>query len=70
MIVSYQGRQMEAVDIDFLTRKEDFNEYQLTDGGVIKLKTVVTRIVRIEGEITPDGQPVYQIQSTNVVRLM
>jgi hypothetical protein len=67
MKVPYQGRQVEAESVDFMTRKEDFNEYQLADGKIIKIKMVVTRIVRLVGEVTPDGIPVYLIQSQNVV---
>jgi hypothetical protein len=53
--------------VDFLTRKEDFNEYQLTDGKILRIKMVVTRIIRLEEEKAPDGNPVYLIQSQNVV---
>jgi hypothetical protein len=30
-------------------------------------RAVLTRIVRLEGETAPDGNPVYLIQSQNVV---
>ncbi len=67
MKVPYQGRQAEGKPVDFLTRKEDFNEYQLEDGRVLRIKMVVTRIIKLEGETAPDGSPVYLIQSQNVV---
>ena len=67
MKVQYQGRQVEGEPVDFLTRKEDFNEYQLTDGKILKIKMVVTRIIRLEEEKAPDGNPIYFIQSQNVV---
>ena len=67
MKVPYQGRQVEGESVDFLTRKEDFNEYQLTDGKILKIKMVVTRIIRLEEEKAPDGNPIYLIQSQNVV---
>ena len=67
MKVQYQGRQVEGKSVEFLTRKEDFNEYQLTDGKVLKIKMVVTRIIRLEEEKAPDGNPIYLIQSQNVV---
>ena len=35
MKVPYQGRQVEGKPVDFLTRKEDFNEYQLADGKIL-----------------------------------
>jgi hypothetical protein len=67
MKVQYQGRQVEGEPVDFLTRKEDFNEYQLTDGKILRIKMVVTRIVKLTEEKTPDGNPIYLIQSQNVV---
>jgi len=67
MKVPYQGRQVEGKAVEFLTRKEDFNEYQLTDGTILKIKMVVTRIIRLEEEKAPDGKPIYLIQSQNVV---
>ncbi len=70
MKVKYQGRQVEGESIDFLTRKEEFNEYQLTDGKVLRIKMVVTRIIRLEEEKAPDGNPIYLIQSQNVVAPM
>jgi len=67
MKVPYQGRQVEGKSVEFLTRNEDFNEYQLTDGTILKIKMVVTRIIRLEEEKAPDGKPIYLIQSQNVV---
>lgn len=67
MKVPYQGRQVEGRSVDFLTRKEDFNEYQLADGKILRIKMVVTRIIKLEGETAPDGNPIYVLQSQNVV---
>ena len=70
MKVQYQGRQVEGEPVDFLTRKEDFNEYQLTDGKILKIKMVVTRIIRLEEEKAPDGNPIYLIQSQKCIRCL
>jgi len=55
--------------MDFFTRKEDWNEYQLSDGTVIRMKTVITDVFLIPGEIDPEGNPVYNVRSTNVLRV-
>jgi hypothetical protein len=65
--VQYQGREVEGEAVDFLARKEDFNEYQLTDGKILRIKMVVTRIIRLKEEKAPDGNPIYLLQSQNVV---
>ena len=67
MKIQYQGRQVDGESIDFLTRKEDFGEYQLADGKILRIKMVVTRIIRLEEEKATDGNPIYLIQSQNVV---
>jgi hypothetical protein len=67
MKVPFQNRQVEATPIDFLTRKEDFNEYQLSNGKIIKIKLVVAQISVLADEKDPEGNPVYYIRSTNVV---
>lgn len=69
MKVPYQGRQVDAEEVEFLTCKEDWNEYQLVDGAIIRIKTVVTDVVKIPGEVDSEGNSVYQVRSTNIVRV-
>ncbi len=64
--ISFQGQEVDATEVEFHTRKEDWNEYQLTDGTVIKMKLVVSEILRIEGFFDNEGNPVYHIKSTNL----
>ena len=64
--VPYLGRQVEADEVDFQTRKEEWNEYQLMDGSIIKMKSVVAGIVKVKGEFDVEGNPVYVIRSQNV----
>jgi len=64
--VNFQGREVDATEIEFQTRKEDWNEYQLMDGSVVKMKLVVSAIFRIEGLYDNERNPVYQIKSGNV----
>ena len=64
--INFQGREVDATEVEFKTRGEDWNEYQLMDGTVIKMKLVVSEIFRIEGMHDAEGNPVYYIKSTNV----
>ena len=65
--INFQGREVDATEVEFQTRKEDWNEYQLMDGSVIKMKAVVGEIVRIEGKYDNEGNPVYVVRSNNVL---
>jgi len=61
------GREVDATVLTFRTNSENFNEYLLDDNTVIKLKVVVTEVMRLEGEYDSMGNPSYFVQSTNVV---
>jgi hypothetical protein len=50
----------------FQTGGEHFNEYLVEDGTVIKLKLVVTEILRLDDEYDAEGNPVYLVASANV----
>jgi hypothetical protein len=52
--------------VDFETLREEYNSYKLSDGSTIRMKTVVTNIIRTE-ELTPSGEPIYIVNSQNVV---
>ncbi len=63
------GREIGAMDVDFETLKEDWNEYRLEDGTVLKFKTVVSSIIRTEDYDPMTGDPVYHVRSTNILRV-
>ena len=67
MKILYKDKVVEGKVMDFSTRKEDFNEYMLTNGTILKIKAVVTCIVEIPGERDPDGNPIYVLKSQNIV---
>ena len=64
--INFQGQEVDATEVEFQTRKEDWSEYQLMDGSVVKMKLVVSDIFRLEGMYDQEGNPVYHIKSTNV----
>lgn len=59
-------KTVEGTLVDFETVREEYNSYKLSDGSTIRMKTVVTNIIRTE-EFTPTGEPVYIINSQNVL---
>ena len=64
--INFQGQEVDATEVEFQTRREDWNEYQLMDGSEIKMKLVVSGVFRIGGLYDDEGNPVYQIKSTNI----
>lgn len=65
--VPFQGRQVEADDVSFTPVKEDWSLYQLHDGSEIRMRLVVTEILKVPDEYDREGNPVYIAKSNNVM---
>jgi len=63
------GREVEAKQVDFEVVREDWNEYKLEDGTVLKFKAIVTDIIRTEEYDPTTGNPIYHVRSTNILRV-
>ncbi len=63
--VPLMGKIVDGVDVNFKVKKEEWNEYELEDGTILKFKSVVTKIVRTE-EYNEQDEPIYSINSQNV----
>lgn len=62
----FNGVEVDAEEQDFEPLQERWNEYRTEDGSLVKLKAVVGKIVRL-ALYTADGEPVYHVNSNNVV---
>ena len=69
MKIKYQGRDIDTTEIEVLTSDEQWSTFQLSDGKVLMYKEVLVSILRLEGELNPDGSQVYQLQTHKVVRI-
>ena len=65
----YGDQSVDAIEIPFQTGGEFWSEYELKDGSAIKLKTVTTETLRIEGQKDPEGNPIYIVKSRNIVTI-
>lgn len=61
------GREVEATVLPFRSGGEHWNEYLVDDNSVIKIKLVATEVLRLDGEYDPMGNPIYLVQSTNIM---
>lgn len=64
--INYQGKSIDAVEMDFKSN-EQWNIYELSDGTILRLKPVATTIVRLLDQYDAAGNPLYLIQSSNVM---
>lgn len=61
------GKEREATPIDVEDLEEKWSVYELSDGSKLRIKPVVVKVARVEGEYKPDGSPIYTIEAQNVV---
>ncbi|HUG14256.1 MAG TPA: hypothetical protein VMM78_04485 [Thermomicrobiales bacterium] len=70
--INVGGQDVDAVEVSFSIVREDWNEYELADGGHVRLKTTTQRILRVLDDAgkparTPDGEPFIVVQTSNQV---
>jgi hypothetical protein len=66
-IYKYDGRDVTGESVAFETKGEQWSEYVLTDGSLMKLKTVLMDVVRLDDEYTAQGDPVYMFTAQQVL---
>ena len=64
--INFEGRAVWGEEVEFEVDNEGFNNYILHDGTKLKMKTVVSEVLRLD-MYKPDGEPIYLINSTNIV---
>jgi len=62
------GVEVDAEEVDFESTAEPWATYKLADGTTLKVKVVVTKVVRFR-DYDQHGDPVYQVFSNTVIRV-
>ena len=65
--VQWGNATVEGLDLDFRTLREEWNEYETEDGSRIRVKLVVSEIIRTDQYDTQTDQPLYVVRSGNIV---
>ena len=61
------GRKVEGTVLGFKGTSEPWTEYLVDDRTVVRIKIVATEVVRIDGEYDRMGEPLYWVNTTNVM---
>jgi hypothetical protein len=64
--INFNGQMCDATIVDFEADKESFSTYILHDGTSLKIKAVLTEVLRIEGLYQMNGDPIYAITAAQV----
>lgn len=65
--VKWQGQDVDGIETRFKSVREDWNEYDLEDGSTVRMKAVVSEVLRLEGQYDSDNNPVYLVKSANML---
>jgi hypothetical protein len=65
--INFQNREVEVTPLTYRAAGEHWNEYLVDDGTVVRVKLVVTEILRIDGQYDNDRNPLYVVRSGNVI---
>lgn len=55
-------------DMEVVTLRENYNVYDLSNGMVLSLKTVVGQVNKTS-LVTPEGEPVYMVNTTPLIKI-
>ena len=69
-VTDQHGNPVEGTVVEVAESTERFSEISLTDGTVLRIKTVVTEAVRLDGKWDQDGHPMYIVRSSNIVSVV
>ncbi len=67
MVPGPDGQDMSATELTFNPSVENWAEVMVEDGTVIRLKLVVTGILKIDDAYDDEGNPVYRVKSQNIM---
>lgn len=65
--LKFAGVEVEVEVVPVTKSTAYFNECQLADGSLLRVKGVATSILRMEGQHGPDGKPIYIVTISPVV---
>lgn len=69
MKIPYQGQMIDAIEIEPVASREEWNEYQMPNGEVLMIKTVLVKAMRANDVKAPDGTPLYSINTQPIVKV-
>jgi hypothetical protein len=64
------GRPLQGIDMEIEESSDKWSEMKLHDGTRLRIKTVVTQVIRIDGVWDPEGNPAYIVKTSPVISIL
>jgi len=68
--ITLLGRKIDVTEVPIVKSVENYNEYTLEDGAVIRVKVPTNVVYRVDGEHDPGGNPLYFVMNGTVVTVL
>lgn len=70
--LQFAGKELDATEVPLKkATAEPFADYELEDGSILRIKSVVTSVLRLDGQNNPlDGTPIYFALTMPVVSVV
>lgn len=68
--VKLGDEELHGMDVPVEESTERSTELKLEDGAVLRLKAVVSAVIRIDGKTDGEGNPLYVVKSANVLSIV
>lgn len=63
--INFEGKKVNAVEVDFDVKSEPWMEIKTKEGTVIKIRPTIVKVLRLEAYDPITGEPTYLVQSHN-----
>ncbi len=64
------GTQVTGTDVEIAESRERFNELTLEDGTILRMRTNVIEVTRVDDQWNDNGDPVYVVKSSTTVTVV
>ncbi len=68
MKFNWQGKDIDVDEVEVLSCTEPWSQYQLSDGTVLSIKTVLVSVLKARKEKNSDGTTLYITKSSNILK--
>jgi hypothetical protein len=66
-VTGSKGQQVDAEQLSFTPINENWSEYKLSDGKILRVRLVISEVFRMDEIEETTGRNNYMIKSTNIV---
>ena len=66
-VATPEGKMTDGFEVPISESTERWTDVRLEDGSLLRLKTVVLGVVRLQGTYDPEGNPMYMVKAQQLM---